>query len=368
MKKIAAQGLVDEESVIGYIVDGLDIKTEYKFGLYGCKTYQELKEKFVTYERKCSNESQNKPYSGSKKNMFVAKSTRCFNCGSVDHMRKDCKAETKCFKCEGTGHISKNCPETTKSLNVVKEDKRLKVVLLNDVEVACLDDTGSDVTIIRQCVFEKLADVALEKSHSVLRGLVNSKTIPLGMFVGVVRVDGIITDQKIVVVPDHNIANDGLLGFDFASKFCLTLHEGEFSFSEASARPNTAEQNELSIYNIFEDGNNINAPPQFVPLIESIISGYKTVASPVECPVQMKILPDSQMKPFGHQPSRCSPGQSDVVKQQVDEWLQEGIVRKSTSNFASRVVLVKKKDGTTRVCVDFRQLNTMVLKTASLCR
>ncbi|KAM8701928.1 hypothetical protein ACLKA7_001838 [Drosophila subpalustris] len=224
MKKIAAQGLVDEESVIGYIVDGLDIKTEYKFWLYGCQTYQELKEKFDTYERK---------------------STRCFNCGSVDHMRKDCKAETKCFKCEGTGHISKNCPETTKSVNVVKEDKRLKVVLLNDVEVACLVDTGSDVTIFRQCVFEKLADVALEKSHSVLRGLGNSKTIPLGMFVGVVSVDGIITDQIIVVVPDRNIANDDLLGFDFASKFCLTLHEGEFSFSEASARPNTAEPNEL---------------------------------------------------------------------------------------------------------------------------
>jgi len=54
IKKISAHGQVDVESIIAYIVDGLDKKkSEFKFALYGSKSYGALLEKYELYESKC---------------------------------------------------------------------------------------------------------------------------------------------------------------------------------------------------------------------------------------------------------------------------------------------------------------------------
>lgn len=46
----------------------------------------------------------------------------------------------------------------------------------------------------------------------------------------------------------------------------------------------------------------------------------------------------------------------------VDEWIRGGIVQPSLPEYASPVVLAKKKDGLLRLCVDYRQLNKKIIK------
>ena len=52
------------------------------------------------------------------------------------------------------------------------------------------------------------------------------------------------------------------------------------------------------------------------------------------------------------------------MKEQLDEWIQQGIIEPANSPWASPLVPVKKKDGRTRWVTDLRQLNDVLIKDA----
>lgn len=67
-------------------------------------------------------------------------------------------------------------------------------------------------------------------------------------------------------------------------------------------------------------------------------------------------------KPVRCQPYRVPLAKRDTVNTIVNELLQRGIIRHSTSPYAAPIVLVKKSNGEDRLCVDYRQLNAITVK------
>jgi hypothetical protein len=50
------------------------------------------------------------------------------------------------------------------------------------------------------------------------------------------------------------------------------------------------------------------------------------------------------------------------LKKQIDELLEKGYIRPSTSPWVALVLFVEKKDGTKRMCIEYRALNEVTIK------
>ena len=66
--------------------------------------------------------------------------------------------------------------------------------------------------------------------------------------------------------------------------------------------------------------------------------------------------------PVSRVPYRMSPPKLMELKMQLQELLDKGYVRPSVSPWGAPVLFVKKKDGTFRMCIDYRQLNKLTIK------
>lgn len=101
--------------------------------------------------------------------------------------------------------------------------------------------------------------------------------------------------------------------------------------------------------------------------ISQLLDEFATIFQPLEslppsryCDHVIPLVPGA--KPVHIRPYRYPPALKDEIDRQVSEMLDKGIIQPSVSPFSSPILLVKKKDGSWRFCVDYRYLNALTLK------
>ena len=68
------------------------------------------------------------------------------------------------------------------------------------------------------------------------------------------------------------------------------------------------------------------------------------------------------MEPISISPYRMAPIEMTEMKKQLEELLRRKLIRPSTSPWGAPVLFVNKKDGSLRLCVDYRRLNRVTIK------
>nr|GEX47713.1 reverse transcriptase [Tanacetum cinerariifolium] len=109
----------------------------------------------------------------------------------------------------------------------------------------------------------------------------------------------------------------------------------------SSKKPNS------NIQTLFQDFSTVFDTPKDLPPIRS----HDHI---------IPLLPNTP--PISVRPYKHPPNQKDAIELMVKELLEAGVIENSQSSFSSPIVMVKKKDGTWRMCVDYRMLNTYTVK------
>ena len=109
--------------------------------------------------------------------------------------------------------------------------------------------------------------------------------------------------------------------------------------------------------------------PHMTPDIETIVAEFQDVfpdtlpgGLPPDRGDAMKIETDPTADPPFKPVIRLSIAELDELRKQLDELLEKKFIKPSTSPYGAPVLFVRKKDGTLRMCVDYRGLNGITRK------
>lgn len=102
-------------------------------------------------------------------------------------------------------------------------------------------------------------------------------------------------------------------------------------------------------------------PNELLPVLDQFQSVF---GEPTTLPTMRQfdhpLLPNS--KPVNLRPYRYSHFLKLELEKIIEELLRNSIIQPSSSPYASPALLVKKKDGSWRLCVDYRKLNSLTIK------
>lgn len=74
------------------------------------------------------------------------------------------------------------------------------------------------------------------------------------------------------------------------------------------------------------------------------------------------VIDTGDAKPIARPPFKMSPLELDELRRQLDELLKLGLIKPSVSPWGAPVLFVKKKDGSMRMCIDYRALNKVTIR------
>lgn len=276
-------------------------------------------------------------------------------------------------ECSHSGHDSEmstsSCddpdPEVMQIVNndtncvksVQKPVKTVKVA--NCFSSLALIDSGSDVNIISANLCDKLfKNKCYDASSLTLTGLGRSRVKSLGKVTTEITIDGQAYDSVVFyIIPRDSIPYDIILGHDFLKDVTMVMCDGSVNiFRDQGEFLSSVNCVTGEIESLVE---HIKLP-QVKQEAYDCVNGYHPVQIK-EVPLELRIVLKDEV-PVTQRPRRLSYAEQVIVEKQVDEWLADGIVRVSFSEYSSPLVLTKKKDGSTRVCIDYRQLNNKIVK------
>lgn len=214
-------------------------------------------------------------------------------------------------------------------------------------------DSGANRTFVGMKGWNRLRDlgVKLDTTNKTSCTVANNvNCVCLGTVSVPVNVQNVVKLVEILVVPD--LRHELILGIDFWKTLGIVpdLRRGQWNFSsELLSNP------EVSVIQCESDLTN----DQQSRLQRVVSSYFDSIGDRLGCTSMVKHKISINSPPIKQRYYPVSPFKQKLIDIEIDKMLAAGVIENSNSSWSSPVLLVPKKDGEMRFCVDFRKVNAL---------
>ncbi|KAI3735955.1 hypothetical protein L6452_15482 [Arctium lappa] len=337
-------------------------------------------------------------------------STPCFKCGKLGHRFNDCPIKGRvCFECKESGHIRSECPKvkanfnggnkvdapkaTGRAFQMTTEEAKASTdvvsgtFLLKSVPARVLFDSRASFSFVSSsfCLKLPMPTTSLEDAlvvdladgdQVVIRDIIRNckleiegREFPIdlmpmviGGFDVVVGMDWLSTNhaeiicaKKLIRIPGsdgHAVTVYGERRKDkvaiismVKARKCLAKGCSSFLAYVVDAKLEKKKLEDVEVVREFSD-----VFPDDLPGL------------PPDRQVEFKIDLTSGAAPIARAPYRLAPSEMKEMMSQLRDLLEKVFVRPSSSPWGAPVLFVKKKDGTMRMCIEYRELDKATVK------
>nr|GEU91838.1 putative reverse transcriptase domain-containing protein [Tanacetum cinerariifolium] len=338
--------------------------------------------------------------------------SRCENCGKIGHKAKDCRGKNVapsaavqpnifCYSCRERGHKSSECPKKADQRGgnvqgqayVIRDTKHNQgpnvvtgTFLLNNRYATVLFDSGADKSFVDikfshlidikpvklSSSYEvELADGKVVSTNSVLRGCtlnllnyffdIDLMQIELGTFDLIVGMEWLVERDALIVCGRKEVY------VPYRNKTLVVKSDSGISrlkvISCIKARKYIERGSQLFLAQVTET-EPTKKQLQDVPVIcnfpEVFPDDLPGLPPPRQVEFKIELIPDTA--PVARAPYHLAPSKLKELSDQLKELSEKGFIRLSSSPWGVSVLFVKKKDGSFRMCIDYRDLNKLTVK------
>ncbi|GJV13474.1 putative reverse transcriptase domain-containing protein [Tanacetum coccineum] len=350
------------------------------------------------FARDCRSTGNTNVANTQKGNGATPKGNGCFECGAPGHFKRDCpKLKNKDGgngNAQGWVYAVGNAEKRGNAPGNPDANVVTGTFLLNNHYASILFDTGADrsfistafssliniaPTSLENCYDVELADGKLVKIDTIIRGCtlkflghpfnIDLMPVELGSFDVIIGMDWlrryhavIVCDEKLVQVPYGNetltfCGNESSNGRESRLTVISCSKAQEYMAKGCQvflAQISAKKEEDKSERKQIEDVPIVREFPEVFP---EDLPGLPP-ARPVE--FQIDLIPGAA--PVARAPYRLAPSEMKELSEQLQELSDKGFIRPSSSPWGAPVLFVKKKDGSFRMCIDYRELNKLTVK------